>query len=170
MKKWNENLLIYKFVIFIFFVCVITNYLLFTQFFKITYNHLFDLLLIKEIHKLSLDSLNKTNIDLNDKFFQIRQVQKQIFNKNLTYINVICGGSGNIGNALIMLNNLINICENIKCRYIIAPKGLDDIIKNPIIYKEKNITIVKFIIFESYEIFDKYKCFTIFFQIHIKRI
>ena len=31
----------------------------------------------------------------------------------------------NIGNALIMLNNLINICEKIKCKNIICPKGLE---------------------------------------------
>ena len=47
-----------------------------------------------------------------------------------------------MGNALIMLNNLINICENIKCKNIIAPgKSLNNIIKKPIFYKEKNITI-----------------------------
>ena len=41
-----------------------------------------------------------------------------------------------------MLNNLINICENIKCKNIIAPGGsLNKIIKKPIFYKEKNIII-----------------------------
>lgn len=41
-----------------------------------------------------------------------------------------------------MLNNLINICENIKCKNVITPgKSLEKIIKRPIFYKEKNITI-----------------------------
>ena len=41
-----------------------------------------------------------------------------------------------------MLNNLINICENIKCKNIITPGGgLNKIIKKPIFYKEKNIVI-----------------------------
>lgn len=41
-----------------------------------------------------------------------------------------------------MLNKLINICENIKCKNVIAPgKSLNNIIKHPIFYKEKNITI-----------------------------
>ena len=83
----------------------------------------------------------KTNIDMNDEFFQLKEVQEQIYNKNLTYINTLTGGAGNIGNAMIMLNNLINICEKIKCKNIITPFGLEKLIKNPIIDINYNITI-----------------------------
>ena len=40
-----------------------------------------------------------------------------------------------------MLNNLINICEKIKCKNIICPTGLDSIIKKPILNKDINMTI-----------------------------
>ena len=43
---------------------------------------------------------------------------------------------------ILILNNLINICENIKCKYIVTPPGLDELIKNIIFYKEYNITIL----------------------------
>lgn len=83
----------------------------------------------------------KTNIEYDDNFFQLREVKQQIKKKNLTYIETIAnenGNIGNMGNALIILNNLINICENIRCKIVIAPgKSLDKIIKNPIFYKEK---------------------------------
>ena len=61
-------------------------------------------------------------------------------------MNIEClySGGGNMGNALLILNNLINICENIKCKYILAPRGLDDIIKNIIFHKEYNITILPY--------------------------
>ena len=36
---------------------------------------------------------------------------------------------------------LIDICEKIRCQNIITPGGLQNIIKNPIYYKEYNITI-----------------------------
>ena len=88
----------------------------------------------------------KTNIEYDDNFFQLREVKQQIKKKNLTYIETIAnenGNIGNMGNALIILNNLINICENIRCKIVIAPgKSLDKIIKNPIFYKEKNIIIL----------------------------
>ena len=80
-------------------------------------------------------------INFNYEFFYIPEVQKQIINNNLTNIETISGGSGNIGNALIMLNNLINICEKIKCKNIICPIGLDSIIKKPIVNKDINMTI-----------------------------
>ena len=51
--------------------------------------------------------------------------KKQIIRNNITNIETIYGGNGNIGNTLIMLNNLINICEKIKCINIICPKGLE---------------------------------------------
>ena len=64
-------------------------------------------------------------------------------NYNLTYIETITGYGGNIGNALIILNNLINICINIKCRNIIAPSGkLSKLINNPIFNKEYNFYIL----------------------------
>ena len=78
----------------------------------------------------------KSNIDLNDEFFKIKTVQEQINNKNLTYIRTISGGHGHVGNALKMLNNLINIYEKIRCQNIISPRGLQSIIKKPIFYKE----------------------------------
>ena len=82
----------------------------------------------------------KTNIEYNDDFFQLTEVREQIKRKKISYIKTISGGYGNIGNGLIILNNLINICENIKCKNVITP-SLDNIIKKPIIYKEKNIII-----------------------------
>ena len=84
-----------------------------------------------------------TNINLNDEFFKISEVIEQIVDKNLTYIETICGRKRlNTGNALIILNNLINICEKIRCHNIICPPGgLEYIIKNPIFYKQYNITI-----------------------------
>ena len=56
----------------------------------------------------------KTNIEYNDDFFQIAEVRKQSRRKKISYIETIADGYGNIGNALIILNKLINICENIK--------------------------------------------------------
>ena len=84
----------------------------------------------------------KTNIDYNDDFFKLSFVKRNIKRKKIRYIETIAGGKGNLGNALIMLNNLINICENIKCKNIIVlSKSLNNIIKKPIFYKEKNIII-----------------------------
>ena len=108
------------------------------------------ILILTIIINIILISFNKnpkfcrkeTNIEYNDDFFQLAEVKEQTKRKNIAYIETISGGYGNIGNALIMLNNLINICENIKCKNIIAPGGsLNKIIKKPIFYKEKNIII-----------------------------
>ena len=85
--------------------------------------------------------LNKSNIDYNNEFYKLKEVKLQILLKNLTNIETIAGGYGNVGNALIMLNNLINICINIKCKNIIIPGGLQNIIKKPIFHKDYNITI-----------------------------
>ena len=41
-----------------------------------------------------------------------------------------------------MLNNLINICERIGCKNIIAPGGLEFLIKKPILYELYNIIIL----------------------------
>jgi hypothetical protein len=83
----------------------------------------------------------KSNIDLSDEFFSLKSVKEKIKNTNLTFIQTLSGGYGHVGNALLMLNNLINICEKILCQNIISPGGLQTIIKKPIFYKEYNITI-----------------------------
>jgi len=62
-----------------------------------------------------------------------------------------------------MINNLINICEKIKCKNIIAPYGLQNVIKNPIIDKDYNITIFP----SSYE--NQIKIYFIPFKIEYKR-
>ena len=62
------------------------------------------------IKKIENNSNIKSNIDLNDEFFQIKEVQEQIKSKNLTYINTIFGDKNKVGNALTTLNNLINVC------------------------------------------------------------
>ena len=41
----------------------------------------------------------------------------------------------------MMLNNLLNICVNIKCKNVISRGGLDKIIRRSIIYKDYNIKI-----------------------------
>lgn len=101
-----------------------------------------DIILVTIIKKISINLKNKndehTNINLEDEFFQIKEVRQQIEAKNLININTItCGGNANIGNSLIMLNNLINICENIHCKNIVSPQGLKKIIKNPIVSKKQ---------------------------------
>ena len=83
----------------------------------------------------------KTNIDYNNEFFKIREVKEQIEKKKLKYINTIFGGKAKIGNALILLDKLIEICRRIKCTNIICPRGLEKIIKNPIYDKSNNINI-----------------------------
>lgn len=85
--------------------------------------------------------INTTNIDFNDEFFKLNEVKLKIKEKNLKRVDTIAGGYGHIGNALIMLNNLIAICINIKCKNIISPGGLQIIIKKPIFCKDYNITI-----------------------------
>lgn len=69
---------------------------------------------------------------LNDEFLYLDSIKSQIEKKNLTSFETIYGGNGNMGNALFIMNNLINICENIKCKNIIIPETLGDIIKNKI--------------------------------------
>ena len=96
----------------------------------------------QDISSYSNINKNKTNINLNDEFFEIKSVREQIKNHNLTFINTIAGGEAKIGNALTMLNNLINICEKIGCKNIITPGGLEALIKKPIFYKLYNITIL----------------------------
>jgi len=83
---------------------------------------------------------NKSNID-DDEFFKRKEVILKIKQKKLTNVETIAGGHGHLGNALLMLNNLINICINIKCKNIISPGGLNVIIKKPIFLYNYNITI-----------------------------
>ena len=92
-------------------------------------------------HSNENDTINKSNIDYIDDFFKLKEVQLQIHLKNLTNVDTIAGGYGHVGNALMMLNNLLNICININCKNIIIPGGLEKIIKRPIFYKDNNITI-----------------------------
>ena len=144
MKKSNYlykiNILV-KFIIFFFLIIINNNQTLLFKLFKYKYNKLKPFPLNKTVKSHLLDFLIKKNYDLNDEFIQIKEVQEQIYKKNLTSIETITGGAGNIGNALIMINNLINICEKIQCKNIIAPYGLQNVIKNPIIDKDYNITI-----------------------------
>ena len=86
-----------------------------------------------------MKSNKNNNIYIYKEFFYIPLVQKQIIMNNLNNIETISGGQGNVGNALIVLNNLINICEKIKCINIISPMGLDSTIEKPILYKDFNI-------------------------------
>lgn len=99
-------------------------------------------------------NINKNYNKYNDDFLNINNIK--------TNINCLHSTGGNIGNALIILNNLINLCENIKCKYILTPGGLDSLIKNPIFYKEYNLTILPYsykykvnisLILNGYEIF-----------------
>ena len=144
MKKSNylyKKYIFFKFIIFFFLVIINNNQTLLFKLFKYKYNKLKPFPLNKTVKSHLLDFLIKKNYDLNDEFIQIEEVIEQIYKKNLTSIETISGGAGNIGNALIMINNLINICEKIKCKNIIAPYGLQNVIKNPIIDKDYNITI-----------------------------
>ena len=83
-----------------------------------------------------------SNIDPEYEFFKLKEVKEQIYKKNLTYVKSLSTGVANVGNALIILNNMINICEKIRCKKIIVPGGpLSHIIKKQIFYKDYNITI-----------------------------
>ena len=84
---------------------------------------------------------------LNDEFLNLDSIKSEIEKKNLTSFETIYGGNGNMGNALFIMNNLINICENIKCKNVIIPETLGDIIKNKIKinfskHKKNEITIL----------------------------
>ena len=84
---------------------------------------------------------------LGDEFLCLDSIKSQIEKKNLTSFETIYGGNGNMGNALFIMNNLINICENIKCKNVIIPETLGDIIKNKIKinfskHKKNEITIL----------------------------
>lgn len=137
----NERKFSFKLFTVFLLLSIIIYYLLLIKLMKRNLNKLFSISLDDKLNQTNLQTLNKTNLDLNDEFFQIKEVIKQINKKNLTNIETVGGGAANVGNALKMLNNFINICEKIKCKNIITPYGLQNIIKNPINYKEYNITI-----------------------------
>jgi hypothetical protein len=127
------------------------NNIFFLYFIKVIYICFFISIIIPNIKNICSKSVqifyneintNKSNINFSDEFFQIKSVINQIRTRNLTYIKTIGGGKAKIGNALIMLNNLINICEKIGCKNIITPGGLECLIKKPIYYKLYNITIL----------------------------
>jgi len=130
----------YKSIIFlILFILIINGFTLLNFIFHI---NSFNFVTIKNyIHNNDNTKINKSNIDYTDEFFMLKEVKLQINSKNITNVDTITGGYGHIGNALIMLNNLINICVYIKCKNIISPGGLQNIIKKPIFFKENNITI-----------------------------
>ena len=121
---------------------IIINDFVLIKIFKNLIKQQTDLIINDFIYKEQINSIkNNNNINFNYEFFYIPEVQKQIINNNLTNIETISGGAGNIGNALMILNNLINICEKIKCKNIICPIGLGSIIKKPIVNKDINMTI-----------------------------
>ena len=151
--KFNKQLIKYRdcrivllaFIIFLLILGINDYY--FTNFIKSYTNKIFKLNYEDKTEKYN-SLLFNSNIYLNDEFFELTEVQKQIYFKKIKNIETLSGGGGNIGNALIILNNLINICINIKCKYIITPQGtLKYIIKRPIFNKEYNITILPY----SYE-------------------
>ena len=145
-KKY-KNYRIYLLAIIILLLILLINDYLLVHCFK---NYTKEIIKVNNYQQnLKKDSfLFNSNIYLNDEFFDINEVQKQIYFKKINNIETLSGSGGNIGNALIILNNLINICINIKCKNIITPKGtLQYIIKKPIFNKEFNITILPY----SYE-------------------
>ena len=148
--KFNKQLIKYRdcrivllaFIIFLLILGINDYY--FTNFIKSYTNKIIKLNYEDKTEKYN-SLLFNSNIYLNDEFFELTEVQKQIYFKKIKNIETLSGCGGNIGNALIILNNLINICINIKCKNIITPKGtLEYIIKRPIFNKEFNITILPY--------------------------
>lgn len=124
-----------KYSFFIYFI--ITIFIYYSIIIKFNLRHIN----LNHDKKIYISNTNKSNINLSNEFFQIKRVLDQVKIHNLTYINTIAGGRARVGNALTMLNNLINICEKIGCKNIITPFGLESLIKKPIFYKLYNITI-----------------------------
>jgi len=148
--KFNKQLIKYRdcrivllaFIIFLLILGINDYY--FTNFIKSYTNKIIKLNYEDKTEKYNSFLFN-SNIYLNDEFFELNEVQKQIYFKKIKNIETLSGCGGNIGNALIILNNLINICINIKCKNIITPRGtLEYIIKRPIFNKEFNITILPY--------------------------
>ena len=136
-KKYKKHQLLVLLFLVLLLLFLLNDYIL-VKYCKSYSSELFKL---KSIYNNSvIENVNRnSSIDFDDEFFQIKEVQNQIYLKNLSNIKTLSGSGGNIGNALISLNNLINICINIKCKNIITPKGtLKYIIKKPIYNKEFN--------------------------------
>ena len=112
---------LFKFLIIVLIIINLINNLK-LSFSRDKYKELQNFIFKKGTQAKFLELLNKSNIDTDKEFFQITQVRQQIYRKNINYVDTISGGKGNVGNALIMLNKLINICEIIGCRNIITPK------------------------------------------------
>ena len=110
---------------------------------------------------LKIKNINDIN-DITVDFFSLIEVKKQISINNITYILTIFGNHKKVGNSLIILNNLINICEKIKCQNIITPSGLKTLIKKPILYKTYNITIFPYSYFNKLKIDIIFNTSTIF--------
>lgn len=68
-----------------------------------------------------------------------------------------------------MLNNLINICGNIRCKNIIAPQGLECLIKKPVLDKIYNITIFPNFYRDKIEIDLKINSTELFYFRYIKK-
>ena len=85
-----------------------------------------------------------SNIYLKNDFFSLKEVKKQIYDKNLTKIITIFATYNKVGNALVILNNLINICVIIQCKNIIIPYALRTLIKKTISYKKHQIKILPY--------------------------
>ena len=134
---YSKNFKILLFILLI-FIIIISNDIILIVFIKKNSDIIFN---IKNEEANNIP-LIKSNINLSDEFFQIPEVREQIYNNKLSYVKTLSGGHSMIGNALICLNKLLSICVYIGCQNIIVPKGLQRIIKNPIIYKEKNIMIL----------------------------
>lgn len=152
---------IYKkyFISFLILFLFINDFIIFKKYYERKIELILNAIKYKNVNNFT----SKKNIDLIDEFLEIKEVKEQIYYNHLTYIETIMGGEGNIGNSLIALNNLINICEYIHCKNIIAPKGLERIIKRKIIYKEYNITIFPNSYKNIINIDIKLNKFTIFF-------
>ena len=98
-----------------FFILILINcysiVIIFTKLY--TFNKDLTKKIINKIDSFANFCQMKTNIKYDDEIFQLAEVKEQIKKKNISYIETISGGSGNIGNALIMLNNLITLFPHI---------------------------------------------------------
>lgn len=152
-----------------FSIILLINDFIFISIFKISLHKPKEIILNKNI-KYSDENITKSNINFNNEFFQIKEVIEQIKKNNLKNVNTIFGGKGNIGNALLILNNLINICEEIQCKNIIVPMGLQDIIKKPIYYEKYNIKIFPYSDIDKFQLDINLSSYTAFYFRYRKRI
>ena len=66
---------------------------------------------------------NKILIQSRDELLKLKKITKYVKTIHSDSFNL------NLGNGLFVINNLINICANIKCKYILIPNGLGTIFK-----------------------------------------